>query len=183
MSAERLLTKDELKQAKKKLEYLKDIGTLPEGARIKDMERVDLGDYEEGDEDIYEVVWSEDVDEEMVDQPEEQSSGRKKTPSKRAPRKATLVDGASSTTSTPKKTENAEGPNQYGTFSKAYTLKHPEIKWVHRGSGRWLPAEEVKVVTERDVETPKKQDSTEPDKETPKKWSERDESTGRFMKG
>lgn len=41
--------------------------------------------------------------------------------------------------------ENAEGPNDRGTYSKEYTLKHPEIKWVHRGQGRYLPASEVKV--------------------------------------
>lgn len=41
--------------------------------------------------------------------------------------------------------ENAEGPNNRGTYSKEYTQKHPEIKWVHRGQGRYLPASEVKV--------------------------------------
>ena len=33
-----------------------------------------------------------------------------------------------------------EGPNRRGTYSKAYVLQHPEIKWVHRGQGRYLPA-------------------------------------------
>lgn len=41
--------------------------------------------------------------------------------------------------------ESAEGPNDRGTYSKDYTLKHPETKWVHRGQGRYLPASEVKV--------------------------------------
>ena len=33
-----------------------------------------------------------------------------------------------------------EGPNHRGTYSKAYVLQHPEIKWQHRGQGRYLPA-------------------------------------------
>ena len=33
-----------------------------------------------------------------------------------------------------------DGPNRRGTFSKSYVLQHPEIKWVHRGQGRYLPA-------------------------------------------
>jgi hypothetical protein len=37
-----------------------------------------------------------------------------------------------------------EGPNRRGTYSKDYTLRHPEIRWVHRGQGRYLPADEVK---------------------------------------
>lgn len=32
------------------------------------------------------------------------------------------------------------GPNHRGTYSKEYTLKHPEVKWVHRGQGRYLPS-------------------------------------------
>jgi len=36
------------------------------------------------------------------------------------------------------------GPNARGTYSKEYTLHHPEIKWVHRGQGRYLPATEIK---------------------------------------
>lgn len=36
------------------------------------------------------------------------------------------------------------GPNARGTYSKEYTLRHPEIKWVHRGQGRYLPASEIK---------------------------------------
>ena len=32
-----------------------------------------------------------------------------------------------------------DGPNHRGTYSKAYTLQHPEIKWQHRGQGRYLP--------------------------------------------
>lgn len=37
-----------------------------------------------------------------------------------------------------------KGPNARGTYSKEYTLRHPEIKWVHRGQGRYLPADEIK---------------------------------------
>ena len=33
-----------------------------------------------------------------------------------------------------------DGPNRRGTYSKAYVLQHPEIKWQHRGQGRYLPA-------------------------------------------
>ncbi|KAF2216668.1 hypothetical protein CERZMDRAFT_92743 [Cercospora zeae-maydis SCOH1-5] len=40
--------------------------------------------------------------------------------------------------------DDVEGPNERGTYSKQYTLKHPEIKWVHRGQGRYLPASEIK---------------------------------------
>lgn len=36
------------------------------------------------------------------------------------------------------------GRNARGTFSKAYTLRHPDIEWVHRGQGRYLPAGEIK---------------------------------------
>ena len=40
---------------------------------------------------------------------------------------------------------NGEDPrNSRGTYPREYTLKHPEIKWVHRGQGRYLPAEEVR---------------------------------------
>jgi hypothetical protein len=35
--------------------------------------------------------------------------------------------------------DDADGPNHRGTFSKAYTLQHPEIRWQHRGQGRYLP--------------------------------------------
>ena len=38
-----------------------------------------------------------------------------------------------------------EGPNHRGTYSKEYTLKHPEITWIHRGQGRYLPSSEVKT--------------------------------------
>lgn len=41
--------------------------------------------------------------------------------------------------------EDTEGPNDRGTYSRGYTLKHPETKWVHRGQGRYLPASEIKV--------------------------------------
>ncbi|RMZ15806.1 hypothetical protein D0860_01405 [Hortaea werneckii] len=36
------------------------------------------------------------------------------------------------------------GRNARGTYSKAYTLRHPDIAWVHRGQGRYLPAGEIK---------------------------------------
>lgn len=36
--------------------------------------------------------------------------------------------------------DDGDGPNRRGTYSKAYVLQHPEIKWVHRGQGRYLPA-------------------------------------------
>jgi hypothetical protein len=36
-----------------------------------------------------------------------------------------------------------EGRNHHGTFSKEYTLKHPEITWIHRGQGRYLPAKDL----------------------------------------
>ena len=36
--------------------------------------------------------------------------------------------------------DEGDGPNHRGTYSKAYVLQHPEIKWVHRGQGRYLPA-------------------------------------------
>jgi hypothetical protein len=39
--------------------------------------------------------------------------------------------------------DDDDGPNHKGTYSKAYTLKHPEVKWVHRGQGRYLPSNTV----------------------------------------
>lgn len=36
--------------------------------------------------------------------------------------------------------DDADGPNRRGTYSKQYTLQHPEVEWVHRGQGRYLPA-------------------------------------------
>lgn len=36
--------------------------------------------------------------------------------------------------------DDNDGPNHRGTYSKSYILQHPEIKWVHRGQGRYLPA-------------------------------------------
>jgi hypothetical protein len=36
-----------------------------------------------------------------------------------------------------------EGRNHHGTFSKEYTLNHPEIAWIHRGQGRYLPSKDV----------------------------------------
>jgi hypothetical protein len=35
--------------------------------------------------------------------------------------------------------DGSQGPNHRGTYSKAYTLQHPEINWVHRGQGRYKP--------------------------------------------
>lgn len=45
-----------------------------------------------------------------------------------------------------------EGPNARGTFSKEYTLRHPEISWVHRGQGRYLPAPKVKQEVDAPLE-------------------------------
>ena len=39
---------------------------------------------------------------------------------------------------------NADGPNARGTYSKDYVSRHPEIKWVHRGQGRYLPVGAIK---------------------------------------
>ena len=39
--------------------------------------------------------------------------------------------------------DDQNGPNRRGTFSKQYVLQHPDIKWVHRGQGRYLPAEKA----------------------------------------
>lgn len=36
--------------------------------------------------------------------------------------------------------DDADGPNRRGTYSKSYILQHPEVDWVHRGQGRYLPA-------------------------------------------
>jgi hypothetical protein len=49
----------------------------------------------------------------------------------------------SSLTDSPTLGDDDDGPNHKGTYSKAYTIKHPEIKWVHRGQGRYLPTETV----------------------------------------
>lgn len=35
--------------------------------------------------------------------------------------------------------DDIDGPNHRGTYSKAYVKQHPEIKWQHRGQGRYLP--------------------------------------------
>ncbi|EME83531.1 uncharacterized protein MYCFIDRAFT_81620 [Pseudocercospora fijiensis CIRAD86] len=40
--------------------------------------------------------------------------------------------------------EETEGPNHRGTYSKDYVLKHPEIEFIHRGQGRYLPVSELK---------------------------------------
>ncbi|KAK5129919.1 hypothetical protein LTR08_002720 [Meristemomyces frigidus] len=40
--------------------------------------------------------------------------------------------------------EGTGGRNARGTYSKDYTLRHPEVKWVHRGQGRYLPVEDLK---------------------------------------
>lgn len=44
--------------------------------------------------------------------------------------------------------DDGEGPNHRGTYSKAYTLLHPEIKWTHRGQGRYLPANVAETMTQ-----------------------------------
>lgn len=41
-------------------------------------------------------------------------------------------------------TENGNGPNARGTYPKEYTLRHPEIQWIHRGQGRYLPISQLK---------------------------------------
>lgn len=38
-----------------------------------------------------------------------------------------------------------EGPNHRGTYSKEYTLSHPEVDWIHRGQGRYLPVSKLKA--------------------------------------
>ena len=40
--------------------------------------------------------------------------------------------------------EGDEGRNARGTYAREYTLLHPEIQWVHRGQGRYLPAGDLK---------------------------------------
>ncbi|KAK6439197.1 hypothetical protein LTR95_004599 [Oleoguttula sp. CCFEE 5521] len=35
--------------------------------------------------------------------------------------------------------DDENGPNHKGTYSKTFTLRHPEVKWIHRGQGRYLP--------------------------------------------
>jgi hypothetical protein len=35
-------------------------------------------------------------------------------------------------------------PNHRGTYSKQYTLEHPEIKFVHRGQGRYVRVPDIK---------------------------------------
>jgi hypothetical protein len=49
----------------------------------------------------------------------------------------------SSLTDSPTLADDEDGPNHKGTYSKAYTIRHPEIKWVHRGQGRYLPSETI----------------------------------------
>ena len=49
----------------------------------------------------------------------------------------------SSLTDSPTLVDDDDGPNHKGTYSKAYTINHPEIKWVHRGQGRYLPTETI----------------------------------------
>lgn len=44
--------------------------------------------------------------------------------------------------------DGGEGPNHRGTYSKEYTIAHPEVKWVHRGQGRYLPMSAAKAVTQ-----------------------------------
>jgi hypothetical protein len=39
-----------------------------------------------------------------------------------------------------------DGRNHRGTYSKAYTVMHPEIRWVHRGQGRYLPIDAAKAL-------------------------------------
>lgn len=46
----------------------------------------------------------------------------------------------------PSHPDGNEGPNARGTFSKAYVMRHPEIEWVHRGQGRYLPATQARSI-------------------------------------
>ena len=39
-----------------------------------------------------------------------------------------------------------DGPNRRGTYSKQYVTQHPEIKWVHRGQGRYLPSQTANLM-------------------------------------
>ncbi|GAB7363184.1 hypothetical protein MBLNU230_g3467t1 [Neophaeotheca triangularis] len=53
--------------------------------------------------------------------------------------------------------DDEEGPNHRGTYSKAYTLRHPEFTWIHRGQGRYLPSASVRtpgLKTERSAASP-----------------------------
>nr|POE99443.1 hypothetical protein CFP56_52833 [Quercus suber] len=38
----------------------------------------------------------------------------------------------------------SDGPSAKGTYSREHTLRHPEIQWIHRGQGRYLPASDFK---------------------------------------
>lgn len=62
-----------------------------------------------------------------------------------------------------------DGPNERGTYSKAYTTKHPEIRWVHRGQGRYLPANAV--VKEENDFPPRTTRHSAPDSARPKRNS------------
>ena len=42
--------------------------------------------------------------------------------------------------------DDDDGPNARGTYSKAYTLKHPEVEWTHRGQGRYIPAAQARGI-------------------------------------
>ena len=55
----------------------------------------------------------------------------------------------SSLTDSPTLVDDDDGPNHKGTYSKAYTIKHPEVKWVHRGQGRYLPSETISTQDSR----------------------------------
>ncbi|KAK5165822.1 uncharacterized protein LTR77_008745 [Saxophila tyrrhenica] len=58
---------------------------------------------------------------------------------------------------------DGEGPNARGTYSKAYTLQHPEIKWVHRGQGRYLPLPAAKALTQTPSSQPQQRESRSKD--------------------
>ncbi|KAK3725944.1 hypothetical protein LTR37_000092 [Vermiconidia calcicola] len=51
--------------------------------------------------------------------------------------------------------DDQDGPNHRGTYSKAYVLQHPEIKWAHRGQGRYLPATAPRAVNSQSLSQPK----------------------------
>ncbi|EMC99874.1 hypothetical protein BAUCODRAFT_30285 [Baudoinia panamericana UAMH 10762] len=40
--------------------------------------------------------------------------------------------------------DDTDGRNARGTYSRSYKESHPEIDWVHRGQGRYLPADQIK---------------------------------------
>ncbi|KAK5154612.1 hypothetical protein LTS14_006750 [Recurvomyces mirabilis] len=60
--------------------------------------------------------------------------------------------------------DNVDGPNARGTYAREYTLRHPEIKWVHRGQGRYLPAVKIKCESMAAPERRSRHSRGEPEK-------------------